>query len=411
MYGKKESQTGVRMNEYSSNNFSAEDIQRYHQGLMTPEQRNALEKAALDDPFLADALEGYNYTTTPAEDIIYLKDKLNQKTATGKVVPISKKEHTTSWLRIAALFLVLAGAGWGVYQLSLNNKQDLSLNAPVQKQETVKQEKPATSNIVADTSTGIANAGTTFSDGRAASKKPVAEKTGEKNETNISNSLPTTNSDAAAASPQTVTEATPDALRRRARGIEVNDQMQANVFTGKVIDANGNPLRNVSIVAQNNKDATLSDSDGNFSLRANDSVVTATASAVGYEQNRLFLNVPAQNTFVLQQSENGLQEVVVKGVGVQRKKDTSNEPEPVGGWKKFEEYLKTNIRVPEFISTAKTSIVVPVFFDIDKNGRPQNIQAQNTLCTECNVEAIRILKEGPLWEVKKNKKGKVSISF
>ncbi len=191
----------------------------------------------------------------------------------------------------------------------------------------------------------------------------------------------------------------------------MNDQMQANVFTGKVIDANGNPLRNVSIVAQNNKDATLSDSDGNFSLRANDSVVTATASAVGYEQNRLFLNVPAQNTFVLQQSENGLQEVVVKGVGVQRKKDTSNEPEPVGGWKKFEEYLKTNIRVPEFISTAKTSIVVPVFFDIDKNGRPQNIQAQNTLCTECNVEAIRILKEGPLWEVKKNKKGKVSISF
>jgi len=30
---------------------------------------HALEKAALDDPFLADALEGYLYTTTASDDI------------------------------------------------------------------------------------------------------------------------------------------------------------------------------------------------------------------------------------------------------------------------------------------------------------------------------------------------------
>lgn len=39
--------------------LSAEDILRYHRGEMTPEQMNALEQAALDDPFLADALDGW----------------------------------------------------------------------------------------------------------------------------------------------------------------------------------------------------------------------------------------------------------------------------------------------------------------------------------------------------------------
>ncbi len=112
------------MDGHSNDNlFSSEDIQRYHQGEMTPQERHALEKAALDDPFLADALEGYVYATTSAEDLAYLNQKINQKIVAGKVVPISEKEPNTSWMRIAALFLVLAGAGWVVYQLSLSNNR------------------------------------------------------------------------------------------------------------------------------------------------------------------------------------------------------------------------------------------------------------------------------------------------
>ena len=38
-----------------NNGFTAGDIERYHSGKMSPEERHALEKAALDDPFLAGA--------------------------------------------------------------------------------------------------------------------------------------------------------------------------------------------------------------------------------------------------------------------------------------------------------------------------------------------------------------------
>lgn len=45
-------------------NYSKADIEKYLQGKMTNAERNALEKAALIDPFLADAIEGYELANT-----------------------------------------------------------------------------------------------------------------------------------------------------------------------------------------------------------------------------------------------------------------------------------------------------------------------------------------------------------
>ena len=56
-------------------NFTAADIERYHSGKMTDKERNAIEKAALEDPFLSDALEGYLLTSTTAADLESLKKR------------------------------------------------------------------------------------------------------------------------------------------------------------------------------------------------------------------------------------------------------------------------------------------------------------------------------------------------
>lgn len=45
-----------------TNLFSAKDIQRYLKGELSPAEMHAIEKAALDDPFLADAIEGMEET-------------------------------------------------------------------------------------------------------------------------------------------------------------------------------------------------------------------------------------------------------------------------------------------------------------------------------------------------------------
>ena len=39
--------------------YTAGDIEQYLAGKLSPRQMHAMEKAALDDPFLAEAMEGY----------------------------------------------------------------------------------------------------------------------------------------------------------------------------------------------------------------------------------------------------------------------------------------------------------------------------------------------------------------
>ena len=47
------------MGDYNYNNlFTSEDIRKYLAGKLSSAEMHAIEKAALEDPFLADAIEG-----------------------------------------------------------------------------------------------------------------------------------------------------------------------------------------------------------------------------------------------------------------------------------------------------------------------------------------------------------------
>ena len=58
-------------------NYSLEDIQRYLQGKMSAAEMHDIEKAALQDPFLADAIEGFTQA-----DLSIAKQHLNEINAT-----------------------------------------------------------------------------------------------------------------------------------------------------------------------------------------------------------------------------------------------------------------------------------------------------------------------------------------
>ncbi len=74
-------------------NYTAADIEKYHRGLLSPGEMNQLEKAALDDPFLADALEGYKTTAANiSSDLSELEKKLEERVADKKVI-----EHRSNW--------------------------------------------------------------------------------------------------------------------------------------------------------------------------------------------------------------------------------------------------------------------------------------------------------------------------
>jgi TonB family protein len=102
--------------------FSAADIERYHKGLMPVSEMHALEKAAMDDPFLADALDGYKITGNASADLSELQNRLAERTGEGKLV-LMRKRRGFYWLRVAAMIVVVAGAGILAYTL-LNKKEN-----------------------------------------------------------------------------------------------------------------------------------------------------------------------------------------------------------------------------------------------------------------------------------------------
>ena len=80
-----------------NNGFTVDDIERYYSGKMSPVEMHQLEKAAMEDPFLADALEGYAYTQTPAEDRAWLQSQLQSKTENSSYV------RFVNWLCLGSL--------------------------------------------------------------------------------------------------------------------------------------------------------------------------------------------------------------------------------------------------------------------------------------------------------------------
>jgi hypothetical protein len=90
--------------------YTARDIEQYLSGDMTPMQMHAMEKAALDDPFLAEAMEGYEGMKDKqwTNQLVALRQQIADKGAVAKVIPLHKSKNKR-WKAIAAIFILGAG--------------------------------------------------------------------------------------------------------------------------------------------------------------------------------------------------------------------------------------------------------------------------------------------------------------
>ena len=108
-------------------NYTGEDLLRYARGQMTTQQMHALEKAALEDAFLAEALDGYMEGNTNLQSgaeqnkigkkLEALKTNIGarEKVKTeAKVIPLLRKK----WLQYAVAASVLLAGGWWVLSLT-----------------------------------------------------------------------------------------------------------------------------------------------------------------------------------------------------------------------------------------------------------------------------------------------------
>lgn len=440
--------------------YTALDIEKYHKGQMSPADMHAMEKAALDDPFLADAIEGYS---TPgvqvSTDIAELKKRLEQKTEQAKVIPIQPAGNRKyPFLRIAAMIAVLLVAGYLITRFTLNKKDDgladrretTTIGTPGAKKDTsttpvfapstqdqmeddqkntataIKPAVPGNQGPVHNPAKLITTEVATAPDRDGGGTVPTVSRSINADSISFDDKLAKQEvakdmaADKAIAMEQekkakSVSSGTIDAAKRA----DNNQRALAmNTFRGRVTDQsnNGIPFANVTAIQDNA--GTYTDANGYFNFRSPDTVLDVQVRSIGFENNLSRMrNVSPTNRVVLSE-DRSMNEVVISNnrpnteARARRSNVTLEEPEPADGWTNYDAYLANNLNVPdEYRSKPSSNQTVEVSFEVDKNGEPVNIRIERSLCKKCDNEAIRLIKEGPKWKRNASPTGRTTVTI
>ncbi|MCY7421481.1 MAG: carboxypeptidase-like regulatory domain-containing protein, partial [Chitinophagaceae bacterium] len=338
-------------------NYTWLEIQRYLNNQMTTGEMHAFEKAMMDDPFLADAHEGYQ-NADPKLASLHLKEiatQIQEQKEENTVVPLTQK--TNNWWRVAAIIILIIGAG-SIYYFNLQrnnattivaaNKTSLpiadSIGPEVKPLETPQlfsnKKEPALAN---NNNTPII-------------KQP------QKNEplsmaatSTVMDSATVVANQSIAAFKNSEGNTTPEAesQARLMRKPEQEVRIQpTHEFKGKVLDEVGEPLAFVTVKSKKGVGA-VTDSKGNFSIKTTDSILEVSITSMGYMPLNTRLKSNIQQQILLEENVQSLSDVVVTGVGRKKKFDVAIDKneylnkktgyKPVKGWKYFNNYLLKNI--------------------------------------------------------------------
>lgn len=405
-------------------NYSFEDIQRYLLGKMSATEMHALEKAALQDPFLSDAIEGFREVapSIAEQHLNEINASLQEEKQNSKVILIKKSNQ---WLRIAVIFILLAGvAVTGYYFLKTSHQQNEIAQT--------KNENTNKTSIAKDSAEAAEPEALSMDKN---STQVTAENKKKQNIRSLKKQKTTqpfisantikkeeTNSVAALSAPSQVQtmdrsfapmkSSENDSVQMQLKGVSNGINFNEKTFAGKVVDENNKPVAG-AVVETKDKKAAVSDLNGNFALQRNDSLLNVTATTVGYENKNAVLKPNAENLITLKENHGELSDVVVTGYGVKSNKSKKQTATPVGGWQNFNNYVATKLNED---STSNNNMsqndIVELEFLIDNDGNPYNIRVTKSLDDKRNSKAIDILKSGPRWTTSsKTKKGKVAISF
>jgi len=433
--------------------YTAEDIQQYFAGKLTPAAMHAMEKAALDDPFLEEAMEGY--ALVPAEEwrkSLAVVHTHYQQATTAPAIPYRKPAIYKLWRAAAAVLIIGCSVAIAYYTTRQNytDKERIAATKAAPEQTEIKQQdiNETVPPAIADSlQVGQQQATTSPAAAKDKEKVPVDEAKTEvpaisfdKNDQKATpvqpapTKAPKMNDLARAVQEEdAIKKAAPVAGRQEAARLNEMEVATAaeskkvapnlNQFRARVVDAQGAalPFTNISII--NEQVGTYADVKGNFNLVAPDSLLNVAIKSAGYLAKQVTLQSGLQQqTITLEEDALALQQNTriagnLPAVALRKRAalvaDTIINVEPVDGWTNYGTYITNNLVVPEDIRQKKIEGEVELSFEVQRNGAITNIKVDKSLCGDCDEAALRVVKEGPRWKVKKGNKalGKVKVKF
>jgi len=434
--------------------YSFEDIKRYKQGLMNREEMHAFEKASMEDPFLADALEGFmEADMAKAEsDLQHIKERIAaRETEKDKAVVVAMPKRGFAMWKVAAMVIFMAGVGLLVYKI-YNNKNIVPPENAIARIDTPasqtdsgievtfgsddfakpdgrevaalpKQSQSSQENTAPSSHGSIARADTDIKEqsGVTQDKSKTALTMKDQSNPVITSAAPVKADDKRAEEVVAKNSAgiTKEESARLAeiqestnRNLTANKRTvyEKNEIRGRVLNPSNQPLANANVTLDRSKRSVVTDNAGNFIFNANDTVVTATVNVEGYDNTRVQLRSNSENTINLGnislQPDATFDDVVVIGLGTDKTRVTDTiSNKPLGGWQSFQEYVanKLNTVVDTTGNDTKASRELELEFYVDAQGVPKDFKVLNVADAIISREAINAVKSGPKWEVRRKK--------
>ncbi|MEO7769097.1 MAG: carboxypeptidase-like regulatory domain-containing protein, partial [Ferruginibacter sp.] len=325
--------------------YTAEDIQKYFSGKLSPAEMYTMEKAALDDAFLEEAMEGYE--AMPEKDwddgLVFLKDHF-LKVTPASVVPLKPASTFYKMLKLAAMIVFLLGGVAVTYFLT--NKASTThtpLAVIPSKKDSISSvaEAPPVGEVRAETSsvkTAKINTSVEKQPVTAmADKKPTSDNTfiyrpkkedkkeekpvpgggyiddvsGGRKDVSTSNAAPVFQQnrieEQAPASNKIASEQS-----NNVKELKKAASASARRFSAQVIGQDGLPLPFANVSIANENFGTYADARGKFRLVSPDSLLNVEIKSAGYISREFTLRSDVdQNKIVLAEDELALKEKTV----------------------------------------------------------------------------------------------------
>lgn len=416
-----------------------DNIEKYLKGELTPAEMHALEKEALGDPFLAEALEGGEQLGA----IDFSKDvaELNEKIM---------KRKSTSWtwpLRIAASLLLLAIFTFVMWiALKQDPEQTLALeqNLPASDNlpKTSTETNPTTVTTEAKESKEESKTETSPAPLQAESKKEIStgasnptlrskktspKRIAEDKKTEEAPELAVTVPDEKKADDKVSTPITENSLERNvavttidpnkknelqppsateiklAEGYIAAIDARPTIVTGRVLSAeDGTPLPDVRVALKGTSVMTKTDALGRYSITANNPEKTLVYSSEGLESTEVKFD-GVDSTYLpvkIEMTDEAQEEAAVEPSGMRDFGPTNVytiPAHPETGNRLFKQYLEKNHKYPKEAKETKVEGTVMIEFKVDATGALSEFKIVRGIGNGCDEELIRLILQGAKW--------------
>lgn len=360
------------------------DIEKYLRGELSPSEMHALEKEALNDPFLSEALEGIEHAG--ADNFLYDLHRLNKSVhdrMRRKTRKSSKTIRMWGWTSaVAATLLLLAVSGFLVVKILKDQQaRERSLNtAPDDTKDTAVKDSSAVTSADSSRLALIETEEPNAAESPGAGVPPL-KKNGEKR-TAVNESKP---------SGEVLGDVIPPAEDEDTLTGQTDDN--AKKESSSVI----NPLARAEIREQDSLVRRIPDSQ-QYAARAPEGKVagveTRHRTAV---QTNTEVSGKVVGGKVTSEDGNVLPGVNVTIKGTNRGTVTEG-AEPDGGKVDFKAYLANAVKYPQEALSNKTEGKVTVRFTVETNGKLTDFEVVKGIGSGCEEELIRAIQQGPYWK-------------